>query len=75
MNGADSIDFSGTNFPTSGYDVTCMYQGVSGTVSGSTSSDATCSFASGVPAGDTALASLIFKDQATGFELTSDANG
>ena len=75
MNGGDSIDFSGSNFPTSGHDVTCMYEGVTGTVSGSTSTGATCTFSSGVPAGNAAIASLIFKNQANASELTSDADG
>ena len=64
MNGADSIDFSGSNFPTFGYDISCTYEGVTGTVIGfgSTSTDATCTFSSGVPAGNAAVASLIFKN-------------
>ena len=74
MNGGDSINFTGTNLPTSGHDVTCIYEGVTGSVSGSTSSDATCTFSSGVPAGNAAIASLIFKNQADGSELTSDSN-
>ena len=75
MGDASTINFSGSNFPTAGYDVSCVYQGVEGTVTGSTATDASCSFAVGVPAGDAAIASLIFTDQTYGFKLTSDANG
>lgn len=75
MGDASTINFSGSNFPTSGYDVSCVYQGVEGSVTGSTTTDASCTFAAGVPAGNAAIASLVFKDQVYNVELTSDANG
>ena len=74
MSDASTINFVGTNFPTAGYTVSCGYQGVEGTVASSTATDATCTFAAGVPAGDAAVAQLVFTD-VSGVELTSDANG
>jgi len=74
MVGSDQINFTGTGFLAAGNDVSCVFQGVTGTVSSVSTTSAECSFAVGVPAGEAAIASIIFKDQATQVELTSDAN-
>jgi len=59
----------------SSYDVSCMFQGVQGNAVMTDSSTASCTFDAGVPAGNAAIATLIFKDQASSLELTTDANG
>ena len=62
MNGSDGITFSGNNFPDVLFDVSCMFQGVDGIVTASDATSASCTFAAGVPAGDAAIASLVFTD-------------
>ena len=75
MNGSDGIDFTGLSFPDNGVDVSCMYEGVDGTVTSFTATSASCTFAAGVPAGNAAVASLLFTYQVSGVKLTSDDNG